>query len=192
MNSVHSLRAVLVVAVLAIASCQKPAPTPDAQATRADEPATAEAPPGEEESVEPNGEVTRAEVEAVEGWSAEAAAAPDPETAKKLADVDPGATVEIYLGTWCGDSRREVPRFWRALDVAGEVPFDVRYVALDRNFSAGPVSLEGKNIEAVPTFVVYREGEEVGRVIERSVTSPEADVLSLLDGSKTGKISATR
>lgn len=118
-------------------------------------------------------------------------AQPDAEVAKKLAEVEPGAEMTVYLGAWCGDSRREVPRFWKALDIAGEVPFSVRYVGLDTKFDAAEVSLEGKNVRKVPTFVIIRDGQEVGRVVETSPNGIETDVLSLLTGEKTGKISAS-
>jgi len=127
-----------------------------------------------------------------EAWSPEAAVQPDATASAALSAVDAGATVEVYLGTWCSDSRREVPRLWRALDLAGTVPFDVRYIGLDRDFAAADVNLDDKDIIAVPTFVVLRNGVEVGRVIEESPTGIESDLLSLLDGSKTGNLSASR
>src|SRR5438270_6445528 len=95
--------------------------------------AGAAAPPAQEESV-PVGPVTREMVEATPEWmQAEVDAKPEPAAAKALAAVEPGAEVTVFLGTWCGDSRREVPRFWKALDAAGgSVPFQLRYVAVDR------------------------------------------------------------
>ena len=51
-----------------------------------------------------------------------------------LGAVEPGAAIDVYLGTWCSDSERELARFWRALDLnLGIVPFDVRYIAVDRS-----------------------------------------------------------
>jgi thiol-disulfide isomerase/thioredoxin len=125
-------------------------------------------------------------------WAADRATAPDDAAARSLAQVDPGAEIEVYLGTWCPDSRREVPRFWRALDIAGDVPFEVRYVGLDRDFQAGDVDLESRDVIAVPTFVVLRDGKEVGRVVETAVDGIEADIGALLSGDATGTISATR
>jgi thiol-disulfide isomerase/thioredoxin len=116
----------------------------------------------------------------------------DGDVAEALSEVEPGARVEVYLGVWCGDSMREVPRFWRALDAAGDVPFDVKHVGLDETFSAGDVSLEEFNIEAVPTFIVYRDGEEVGRIVEDAPENIETHLLALLNGEASGVISASR
>ena len=79
------------------------------------------------------GVVSRTEVEKkIDGWrEAREAAEPNAETAKKLGKVPTGATVEVYFGTWCGDSRRELPRLWKAMTLAGSsVPFALRTVTV--------------------------------------------------------------
>lgn len=112
------------------------------------------------------------------------------EMAKKLKDVAPGAAVTVYFGPWCSDSRREVPRLWKGLELAGgDVPFSVEYIALDREFDAGDVSLEGLDVTYVPTFVVKREGEEVGRIVESPEEHVVSDLAALLNGEKEGVIS---
>jgi len=111
--------------------------------------------------------------------------------ARALGDVEPGAEVTVYFATWCGDSRREVPRLWKALRSAGgDVPFSVEYVALDRDFEAGDISLEGESVQYVPTFVVERNGKEVGRIVESAPDKIERDLRALLAGDKEGVLSA--
>jgi hypothetical protein len=116
----------------------------------------------------------------------------DNDVAEALSKVEPGARLEVYLGVWCEDSMREVPRFWRALDAAGVVPLAIEHLGLDESFSAGEVSLEGLDIEAVPTFIVYRDGKEVGRVVEDAPENIETHLLALLTGEASGVISASR
>lgn len=131
------------------------------------------------------GVLERARVEReVPGWVSDAAI--DVEAAKKLALVPPGATVRIVLGTWCGDSRREVPRLWKALDVAGDVPFSVEIIGVDPDMNAATFTL---GVRWVPTVMVLRDGEEVGRIVESAPTVIEKDLLSLLDGTKRGPLS---
>ena len=137
------------------------------------------------------GAVSREQIEeAVPAWvQAEVEAAPEPAAVQALAAVPPGAEVTVFLGTWCGDSRREVPRLWRALDLAGgAVPFEVSYVGVDREKKdpggqAGPA-----DVRYVPTFIVRRGGREVGRIVESAPQGVERDLLSLLDGSAQGLI----
>jgi thiol-disulfide isomerase/thioredoxin len=155
------------------------------------------APPAEEaeEKVPPSllGPVTREEIEAAEpSWvAALIEAAPDFETALALAEVPPGAEVVVYFGTWCSDSRRELPRLWRALDESGGlVPFEIEYVAVDRGEQRPPELKSELDLRYVPTFIVRRGGEEVGRMVEESPGGIEHDLLALLSGEATGTISA--
>lgn len=170
------------------------APASEAPASEAPthEAPTPEAPPGATGPVAP-GETTRAAVLAhhADWQDALSAASADAQAAEALAQVEPGATVVVYLGAWCSDSRREVTRFWKALDAAGQVAFEVRYIALDRDFVAGDVPLSDADLRAVPTFVVLRDGREVGRVVETAVEGIEHDVLDLLTGQRAGVISSS-
>ena len=143
------------------------------------------------------GETHRAAVEAAEPeWvAAEVAAMPDAAAARSLTAVPPGAAVTVLFGTWCSDSRRELARLWRALDDAGvydesELPFALDYVAVDRAKVEPAGRTEGMDLRYVPTFIVVRDGEEVGRVVEVSPNGIEGDLLALLTGVATGVISA--
>lgn len=138
------------------------------------------------------GPVSRDQVERAEpSWvEAQIEAEPDYQAAVALADVAAGAEVTVYMGTWCSDSRRELARFWRALDlVGGEVPFSVEYLAVDRAANRPPELAEEVGLDYVPTFIVRRDGEEVGRVVEVAVEGIEKDLLGLLTGETGGVIS---
>ncbi|HVF60422.1 MAG TPA: hypothetical protein VNJ70_11480 [Thermoanaerobaculia bacterium] len=153
-------------------------------------PATTEAPPAEPVLT---GEVTREQIEeSMPDWVAEEVAAqPDAAAARALAAVPPGAEVTVYLGTWCGDSKRELPRLWRALDeTGGAAPVAFRYVAVGRDKKEPAALTEGAGLLYVPTFVVERDGREVGRIVEESPHGVERDLLALLDGSARGVVSA--
>ncbi len=93
-----------------------------------------------------------------------------------------GVTIEIFMGTWCGDSRREVPRF---LDIIEEAGYEseiqaIAYLNRDRVNPQGDE--KGKNIHHVPTFIIYRDGIELGRIVESPVESLEDDLFNILMG----------
>jgi len=139
------------------------------------------------------GQVTREQIEdAVPAWVGNTVGSEiDPDAAAALATVEPGAEVVIVLGTWCSDSAREVPRFWRALDqVGGVVPFDVVYEAVDREKNRPQELVDSLDLEYVPTFIVRRDGHEVGRVVEEAPHGIESDLLALLTGKASGVLSA--
>lgn len=140
------------------------------------------------------GPTTREQIEsAVPEWvQAEVEAQPDAETARALAAVAPGAEVTVFLGTWCSDSRREVPRLWKALAEAGfEVPFEVHYVGVDHGKKEPAGELAESDVHYLPTFIVRRDGREAGRIVETSPHGVERDLLDLLTGKARGVL-ATR
>jgi tetratricopeptide (TPR) repeat protein len=97
-----------------------------------------------------------------------------------------GVSIEAYFGVWCGDSKRQIPRLLRLLDLAG---FDERNVTLiglsdqPMRFKQAPANPEAKRqVHRTPTIVVVRAGTEIGRVVETPSTSLEADLLAILGG----------
>ena len=140
------------------------------------------------------GAVTRPEIEgAMPDWLSEAMAAePDLEAADRLLQAVIGAEVVIYLGTWCDDSRRELARLWWALDSLGvDQPSQVSYVAVDRSMTEPADQVAGVDLIRVPTIVVKRGGNELGRIVEESPHGIEIDLLALLTGGARGTITAS-
>jgi thiol-disulfide isomerase/thioredoxin len=137
------------------------------------------------------GPTTREKVEAAPEWvQAEVDAKPDAGAAQGLGAVEPGAEVTVFLGTWCGDSRREVSRFWKALDAAGgPVPFQIHYVGVDHAKKEPAAEIARAGVRYLPTFIVRRDGREVGRVVESSPNGIESDLLALLTGKASGVLS---
>jgi thiol-disulfide isomerase/thioredoxin len=104
--------------------------------------------------------------------------------AKLIAIPKENLTIKIVLGTWCPDSRREVPRYMRVMDLWGFSPDNIIYIGVD-NFKNGPVGeFPSLNIERVPTFIVYENNIEKGRIIENPLTSLEQDMVNILTGMK--------
>lgn len=134
------------------------------------------------------GPTTREKVEAAPDWvQAEVDARPDAGAAQALGAVEPGAEVTVFLGTWCGDSRREVPRLWKALDAeGGAVPFQIRYVGVDHDKKQPADLIQENDVRYLPTFIVRRGGREVGRIVETSPHGVEQDLLALLTGKASG------
>ena len=75
-------------------------------------------------------------------------------------------TYEIFLGTWCGDSRREIPRIEKIFNEMGVDMNNVAIVAVDRDKISPNGEQEGKDIRYVPTLIVNKDNEEIGRIVE--------------------------
>jgi len=97
-------------------------------------------------------------------------------------------SITIFMDTWCGDSRREVPRVLKMLDCCGFPMKDLTLVMVGNNdslYKKSPQHEEaGKNIVRVPTIIIGQKDTEIGRIIESPVTSLEKDMLSILRKEK--------
>ncbi|MEN8834704.1 MAG: thioredoxin family protein [Polaribacter sp.] len=107
----------------------------------------------------------------------------DQELIAKLKPIINDFTIKGFMGTWCGDSKRETPRFYKILDETG---FDQDYfelITVGRNKKTPDNLQEGFNIIRVPTFIFYKDGEEVGRFVEYPRETLEKDILNILTGA---------
>lgn len=90
-------------------------------------------------------------------------------------------SITLILGSWCHDSHREVPRFIKILDEI-HFPFQkLRMNALDTNKQSPDYDAKSNNVSKVPTAIIYRNGIEVGRIIETPNKSLEKDLLKILN-----------
>ena len=122
-------------------------------------------------------------------WFSEEYGDYDPNSAvmNRLRRIDTkDVVITVFFGTWCGDSRREVPRLLNLLDEL-EFPAErLHLVAVDHVDEAhkqSPAHEEkGMEIYRVPTMVVSRDGTEIARMVEYPVLSLERDLLAILEG----------
>ncbi|GAB5565325.1 MAG: hypothetical protein Wins2KO_23880 [Winogradskyella sp.] len=90
-------------------------------------------------------------------------------------------TITVFMGTWCGDSKREVPRFYKILEASNFPMHQLTVIALSSKpymYKQSPRHYEaGLNIHRVPTFIFYKNGKEINRIVEHPVESLEKDML---------------
>jgi thiol-disulfide isomerase/thioredoxin len=97
-------------------------------------------------------------------------------TPDKLKDVK----ITIVLGTWCGDSKREVPRFIKILEA---VKFDEKNLSLifvDRDKKNPLSDIEALKIKFVPTIIIYKGDKELGSIVEAPKDTLERDLSEIL------------
>lgn len=115
-----------------------------------------------------------------------AAYAPDAAVTDSFIPLVKNYRFEIFLGTWCGDSKREVPRLMKVLDDLHVSHSNITIIALgngDTLYKQSPAHEErGKAIYRVPHLNIYRNGKETGRITETPVKSWEHDLLAILSG----------
>lgn len=99
---------------------------------------------------------------------------------EKLADY----RIKLFLGTWCGDSKRETPKFIKILETADFPMEQLEIIALDYrkgHYKTSPTGEEkGLNIIKVPTIIFFKDGKEVNRIVESPLESLEEDMAQII------------
>ena len=111
----------------------------------------------------------------------------DKSSIKKLNEhYSESISIKVYLGTWCGDSKREVSRFMKIIDESKMNKTPIELICLDQrseHYKQGPNNEEkGLNIHRVPTFIFYKNEEEIGRIVEFPTSTLEKDLAQIYAG----------
>ncbi|CAL2083277.1 Thioredoxin [Tenacibaculum sp. 190524A02b] len=92
--------------------------------------------------------------------------------------------IKVFYGTWCGDSKRELPKFYKVIDKTGFNKSNMEVIAVDKKpeaYKASPNGEEkGLNIHRVPTFILYKNQKEVARIVEYPKQDFERDLLQIV------------
>lgn len=92
--------------------------------------------------------------------------------------------VKLFMGTWCDDSKRETPRFYKIMAAAEYSKSNIELITLSREKDTPQGFEVGLNITYIPTFIFYKNDKEVNRIVESPVTSLEKDMITILTGQE--------
>ncbi len=95
---------------------------------------------------------------------------------KKIKKFD----ITIVFGSWCSDSEQQVPHFYKILDQSGYDDDQLKIIAVNRQKKAKEVQIEDLQIELVPTFIIYKNGTEIGRIVETPNETLEEDLWQII------------
>ncbi len=104
----------------------------------------------------------------------------DSAAVKEISDKLNDVKITIVMGTWCSDSRREVPRFFKILDQLNYDQKNLTLICVDRKRSDPAGDVEKLDIKLLPTIIFYRDNNEIGRVVETPKESLEKDIAKIL------------
>ena len=91
-----------------------------------------------------------------------------------------GVKIKGFMGTWCGDSKREVPRFYKILEATDFNLKNLELITVNRRKKTPDDLQKGLRIIKVPTFIFYKNGKEIGRYVEYARESLEKDMLKIV------------
>lgn len=88
----------------------------------------------------------------------------------------------MFMGTWCADSQREVPKFYKILELSDYDldKLEVRAVREDKTLPND--GQKEYDVIYVPTIIFFKDGEEVGRFVEFPQEEIEQDIAKIVSG----------
>lgn len=102
---------------------------------------------------------------------------------QELKPLTKNIKIVTFMGTWCGDSKRETPAFIKILDTIGFKSKNHKIYAVSREKTTPQEKEQGLNITNVPTFIFYKDGKEINRIVEFPIESLEKDMLKILSSN---------
>lgn len=130
-----------------------------------------------------------------EFWPLPGAYQPAENALQLLRCYDEPVTVLIFFGSWCSDSKRDVPHFFTTLNLVNNKNFAAQLFGLDRTKKDVHGFAEAFKIDKVPTFIFLRGTRnwaanghavtaqtqgELGRITEEPAISLEQDWVNIL------------
>lgn len=97
-----------------------------------------------------------------------------------LRRVKTPARLTVYFGTWCSHCAQKVPLAMKVAEALAGSNVEILFYGLPGDVVSDPIA-KRLNIRGVPTGVVTRGDEEVGRLLGDGWARPEVTLLKLLD-----------
>lgn len=90
--------------------------------------------------------------------------------------------IVAFMGTWCPDSHRDIPKFFDILDEAGFDKDDLEIYTLTNTMVSQDHDEKGYNVTNIPTFIFMKDGKEANRFVEHARESVAKDIAKIVSG----------
>lgn len=95
---------------------------------------------------------------------------PDAGIVQRLSTAKGKVKYIIFGGSWCGDTKFILPKFFLLQEAAGVPDTDISFFGVDRTKKIIGNLSTAFGITNVPTIIVMKDGKEVGRIVEYGKT----------------------
>lgn len=91
-------------------------------------------------------------------------------------------SVYVFMGTWCDNSKREVPRFCKIFDLDYFKGIPITFICVNSKGTVDVVDVDEYYVQFFPTIIFFKKGEELCRILEQPRTdSLESDIMDLME-----------
>ncbi len=86
----------------------------------------------------------------------------------------------VVGGTWCSDTKHELPKFFKTVALSHIAETNIELYGVDRSKKSNDGLTEKYSVTRVPTFILFSNGKEIGRIVESTKNGMEYDLAGLL------------
>lgn len=104
---------------------------------------------------------------------------PDTAWTKYISFYRDSFDVVVFAGTWCPDTKRLLPQFYRVMMNSSYPVNRIKLYGLDHHLHGADAATQ-YDVDDVPTFIFLRQGQEIGRIKDRLQRTMEQDIVSIL------------
>lgn len=105
---------------------------------------------------------------------------PDSAAVQFLAQYPDTISIIVLFGTWCHDSKREVPALIKTIQTADNSNIKSEFIGVDRGKNDPENISNHWGLKYTPTFIIVGAGNEIGRIVEESTLGIEVDLKNIL------------
>lgn len=111
---------------------------------------------------------------------------PDAEILPRLAQAlnTQDVSLLIFGGSWCGDTKSEFPKYFKLFSALHFPQSSLSLHGVSRKKKEPTGIAERYSIKRVPTLIVLKGNNEIGRIVEYPTESIEKDLLNILTKSE--------
>lgn len=104
---------------------------------------------------------------------------PDPEITAMLKKLLPSCQITIFMGTWCEDTHNLLPKLYKTM-LLSHCFTNYKMYGVDREKHSKANEEEAFKVTNVPTIIISKNGEELGRIVETTKSSIESDLFKIV------------
>ena len=105
---------------------------------------------------------------------------PKADAVQFIARFPQSINIEVFYGDWCQDSRDYIPPFIKIMELADNPKITVGFIDIDREKKEPAELVHDRQIKYVPTFIMYINRQEIGRIVESPFSSMEDNLVAIL------------
>lgn len=124
------------------------------------------------DTTEARGTATSSRADIIKEWpqfdQALAGAAVSDALVQKFASVKSPLEIKMFIGTWCGDTRRELPALLKAIEDAKNAQISYSFILMDHSKNSASGQEKVYEVSRLPSFIFIQNGKELGRFVESS------------------------